>query len=128
MRTLKVFIEGLTQYLKHQGKTIAGFGTFSELTKSKQKTAFTEAVDEKWTEGVKTTQRDKRLQKKVEQLLELAGFASKVFSAYLCGSPRLCGNDSRKAYKPQSRRGIAEIRREHIRHGQHVLPPSMLLM
>jgi hypothetical protein len=32
------------------------------------------------------------------------GFASKVFSAYLCGSPRLCGNDSRKAYKPQSRR------------------------
>jgi hypothetical protein len=48
--------------------------------------------------------------------------------AYLCGSPRLCGNDSRKAYKPQSRRGIAEIRREHIRHGQHVLPPSMLLM
>jgi hypothetical protein len=56
------------------------------------------------------------------------GFASKVFSAYLCGSPRLCGNDSRKAYKPQSRRGIAEIRREHIRHCQHVLAPSMLLM
>jgi hypothetical protein len=78
MRTLKVFIEGLTQYLKHQGKTIAGFGTFSELTKSKQKTAFTEAVDEKWTEGVKTTQRDKRLQKKVEQLLELAGFANSM--------------------------------------------------
>jgi hypothetical protein len=82
MRTLKVFIEGLTQYLKHQGKTIAGFGTFSELTKSKQKTASIEAVDEKWTEGVKTTQRDNsentRLQKKVEQLLELAGFANSM--------------------------------------------------
>jgi hypothetical protein len=35
------------------------------------------------------------------------------------------------AVKPINRRaaeGIAEIRREHIRHGQHVLPPSMLLM
>jgi hypothetical protein len=37
-------------------------------------------------------------------LLFLHGFASKVFSAYLCGSPRLCGNDSRKAYKPQPQR------------------------
>jgi hypothetical protein len=37
---------------------------------------------------------------------------SNVLSAYLCGSPRLCGNDTCKAYKPQSRTGIAEIRRE----------------
>jgi hypothetical protein len=65
---------------------------------------------------------------KRQSAMPYVGFASKVFSAYLCGSPRLCGNYSCKAYKPQSRRGIAKIRREHIRHGQHVLPPSMLLM
>lgn len=76
MQTLKVFIEELTQYLKYQGKTIAGFGTFSQLTKSKRKTASTETVDGKWTEEIKTIQRynseKTRLQKKIDLLLELA--------------------------------------------------------
>jgi serine/threonine-protein kinase len=76
MLTLKVYNEDLTQYLKYQGKTIAGFGTFSQLTKSKPKTASTENLNGKSTEGIKSTRTDNsentRLQKKVDLLLELA--------------------------------------------------------
>ena len=74
MQTLKIFIEELTQYLKYQGKTIAGFGTFSELSKSRRESI--ETVGGREAAALKTTELNqyetKRLQKKVDLLLELA--------------------------------------------------------
>lgn len=76
MQTLKVFIEELTQYLKHQGKTIAGFGTFSQLSKSKAGQDSTVTLDGKWTREMNTFGEsgfeNDRLRKKVDILLEIA--------------------------------------------------------
>lgn len=78
MQTLKEFIEELTQYLKYQGKTIAGFGTFSQLskTKSEMDTLKNINLNSKWKVGVDNNEilslENERLQKKVEILLEIA--------------------------------------------------------
>ena len=66
MQTLQTFVDELTQYLKYQGKTIAGFGTFSQLSKPKEES--TQAIESRETLVLKTTVIDQhetnRLQKR----------------------------------------------------------------
>ena len=84
MRTLKEFIQELTQYLKYQGKTIASFGTFSHLSQANTETdtivSKSTQLDGKWMERINNLQKrnevlyfeNERLQKKIDILIEIA--------------------------------------------------------
>lgn len=73
MHNLNEFTDELTQYLKSVGKTIANFGTFSDLPNMKRRRALEVTT---WKNGIGSE--NDRLRKKIELLSEIAqlGFFS----------------------------------------------------